>query len=148
MAKNTKSSAYRQVDVDQYTEDSYIEDADDNAVNGTLNENELRSMLANGRSADALKHLIANPVKSKDLATKDQSAVLAVKVLTSFKPAEMEKFIESLADPEVDTLMKYIYKGFQFPADGSSAQLLTWHQKAFNRGGSGSVVRVLTDRKF
>jgi len=47
MAKNTSSSAFRRVDVDQYTEGKYEEDAltDDASVNGP-NDMEIQTMLA------------------------------------------------------------------------------------------------------
>ena len=41
--------------------------------------------------------------------------------------------------------MKYIYRGFEIPSEGSSGNLLTWHEKVFARGGVGSIVRVLSD---
>ena len=46
-----------------------------------------------------------------------------------------------------DLLMKYIYRGFESPSEGSSAQLLFWHEKVFETAGVGSIVRVMTDRK-
>jgi len=46
MAKNTSSSAFRRVDVDQYTEGKYEEDAlTDDGVNGP-NDMEIQAMLA------------------------------------------------------------------------------------------------------
>ena len=46
MAKNTSSSAFRRVDVDQYTEGKYEEDAvTDDGVNGP-NDIEIQTMLA------------------------------------------------------------------------------------------------------
>jgi len=46
MAKNTSSSAFRRVDVDQYTEGKYEEDAlTDDGVNGP-SDVEIQSMLA------------------------------------------------------------------------------------------------------
>ena len=46
MAKNTSSSAFRRVDVDQYTEGKYEEDAlTDDGVNGP-NDAEIQTMLA------------------------------------------------------------------------------------------------------
>jgi len=45
MAKNTSSSAFRRVDVDQYTEGKYEEDAvNDDGVNGP-NDLEIQTML-------------------------------------------------------------------------------------------------------
>jgi actin related protein 2/3 complex subunit 5 len=48
---------------------------------------------------------------------------------------------------QIDLLMKYIYRGFESPSDGSSGHLLLWHEKVFEKGGLGSIVRVLTDKK-
>ncbi len=70
-----------------------------------------------------------------------------IRVLTSFKQQEMEKMVESMEREDLDLLMKYIYKGFEFPQDGSSAILLIWHEKIFNVGGLGTIVRTFTDRK-
>ena len=47
----------------------------------------------------------------------------------STKSADVEAAVKSLDAPTQDILMKYIYRGFEVPAEGSSAQLLTWHQK-------------------
>jgi len=46
-----------------------------------------------------------------------------------------------------DLLMKYIYRGFELPSEGSSPHLLFWHEKIFETSGVGSIIRVLTDRK-
>lgn len=55
-------------------------------------------------------------------------------------------YLES--NEQIDTLMKYIYRGFENPGDGSkSGHLLQWHEKVFNLGGIGCITRVLTDRK-
>ena len=47
----------------------------------------------------------------------------------SFKSSDIEYAVRSLDQNHLDTLMKYIYRGFEFPSEGSSAQLLTWHEK-------------------
>ena len=52
-----------------------------------------------------------------------------MKVMLAFKTAEIESAISSLDSKSQDVLMKYIYRGFEVPSNGSSAQLLTWHQK-------------------
>lgn len=67
--------------------------------------------------------------------------------MLSIKSSQIDDVIQRLDVEQVDTLMKYIYKGFESPTEGSSAHLLVWHEKAFAVGGTGSIVRVLTDNK-
>ena len=52
-----------------------------------------------------------------------------MRVLLSFKSNEIEKAVKSLDTTQADVLMKYIYRGFECPSEGSSAQLLTWHEQ-------------------
>ncbi|CAG5133806.1 unnamed protein product [Candidula unifasciata] len=156
MAKNTGSSKFRKVDVDQYDEDRYEDDIID-AVEEGPNEIEVNNLLQRypfievlditDKYQEALQHVLQNaPVGSKNQAVKDRAANLAVRVLTSFK-GDMDQCIKSLDNRSIDMLMKYIYRGFETPSENSSAVLLTWHQKAFAAGGLGSIMRVLTDRK-
>ena len=63
------------------------------------------------------------------LYLQDRAVQLAVRVMTSFKTNEIDPVIKSLSSKDLDALMKYIYRGFEYPADGSSASLLTWHEK-------------------
>ena len=84
-------------------------------------------------------------------------------VLTRFRATEVEKAVKALSADEVDTLMKYVYRGFQEPTENSCGILLVWHEKvisilfvtdlhlhfsqAFEIGGLGSIVRVMADRR-
>lgn len=68
-------------------------------------------------------------------------------VLLSVSKSQMDQIIASLDKTQLDVLMKYIYRGFERPSEGSSAILLIWHEKVYNVGGVGCIVRVLTDRK-
>lgn len=148
MAKNTSSSAFRRVDVDQYTEGKYEEDAlTDDGVNGP-NDTEIQAMLAHGKNVEALQKVLqCAPVASKNQAVKDKALYTVIRVLLSFKSSDIESAVQTLDQNRLDTLMKYIYRGFEFPSEGSSAQLLTWHEKVVAVGGLGNIVRVLTDRK-
>jgi actin related protein 2/3 complex, subunit 5 len=59
---------------------------------------------------------------------KEKAAQFVVRVLTSFKNAEIESAIKTLSADEVDLLMKYIYKGMELQQDGQTcASLLAWH---------------------
>lgn len=149
MSKNTGSNKFRKVDVDQFDPDKFVEDSVPEETGGQgPSESEVNAFLAQSKNADALMVVLNNsPLNTKNQAVKDRAVQLAIRVMTSFKTNEIEPAIKSLDSRTLDALMKYIYRGFEFPSDGSSASLLTWHEKAFAVGGLGTIVRVLTDRK-
>ncbi|VDI15932.1 actin-related protein 2/3 complex subunit 5-like [Mytilus galloprovincialis] len=148
MSKSGNSRAFRKVDVDQFDEDKYEEQDDENEQISGPNESDVNALLAQGKNSDALKSALKNaPVGSKDQKLKNKAVQLVTRVLTSFKSNEIDSCVKSLDTVTLDLLMKYIYKGFENPSEGSSGALLTWHEKAFASGGLGTVMRVLTDRK-
>lgn len=111
-------------------------------------EAEVNNLLLQKKNAEALKTVLTNaPIMSKNQANKDKAFALIMRVLTAVKATEIEKAVNALDTNSQDVLMKYIYRGFAEPSDGSSAVLLTWHEKVLAVGGLGSIVRVLTDRK-
>lgn len=148
MAKNTGSSAFRRVDVDQFSEEKYEEEAvAEDEANGP-NEADIQRILNEGRNFDALLHALNTaPLSTKNQLVKERVVQTVLKVLLTFKSNEIDVAVKSLDQPQLDLLMKYIYRGFEYPSDGSSAQLLTWHEKVFSVGGLGCIIRVLTDRK-
>uniref|UniRef100_A0A182RUN5 Actin-related protein 2/3 complex subunit 5 n=1 Tax=Anopheles funestus TaxID=62324 RepID=A0A182RUN5_ANOFN len=164
MAKNTSSSAFRKIDVDQYNEDNFKEDDADQASSGMIvpDEAEINSLLnqypfqieplnkvhlRDVALVYALKTVLQNaPLMCKNQQVKDNALSLTLRVLLSIKSSQIDAAIEALDDPELcDVLMKYIYRGFEIPSEGSSGHLLTWHEKVFAKGGVGSIVRVLSD---
>ncbi|XP_053640535.2 actin-related protein 2/3 complex subunit 5-C isoform X1 [Cherax quadricarinatus] len=151
MAKNTFSSEFRNIDVDQYNEDNYKDDdGEPQSPPIGVDEATIVSLMNAGNHADALKLLLANaPVasKGKNEQAKDMALNLVLKVLLSVNKSQMDQIISSLDKTQLDVLMKYIYRGFERPSEGSSAILLIWHEKVYNAGGVGCIVRVLTDRK-
>ena len=62
----------------------------------------------------------------------DRALQCVMRVILSFKSNEIENTVKSLEQTQSDVLMKYIYRGFEFPSDGSSAHLLTWHEQVSN----------------
>ena len=76
---------------------------------------------------------------------RDMAAELMLRSMLSVKSSDIESVVNTLDLDEIDVLMRYIYHGFENPVEGSSAYLLTWHDKACNRAGLGSIVRVLTE---
>ena len=63
----------------------------------------------------------------------DRALQIVIRVLLSFKSSDIDGALRNLDQNQLDTLMKYIYRGFEFPSEGSSAQLLTWHEKVWQQ---------------
>ncbi|KAM3964730.1 LOW QUALITY PROTEIN: actin-related protein 2/3 complex, subunit 5 [Aphomia sociella] len=146
MAKNTSSSAFRKIDIDQYNEDNFKEEEAEQSMPTGPDEGEVSSLL-NQKYNQALQLVLSNaPLGSSNQQVKDSALALTLKVLLAIKSAQIEEAVGNLSRDDVDILMKYIYRGFECPSEGSSGHLLLWHEKAYNIGGSGSIVRVLSDR--
>ncbi|XP_077986685.1 actin-related protein 2/3 complex subunit 5-C-like [Glandiceps talaboti] len=148
MAKSSRSTQFRCVNVDDFDENRFREDEQTDDVAAGPDEAEVTGYLNQKKNIDALHAVLRNPpVGSKNHASKDKAFQLVLRVLSAFKSSEMENGVKQLDKDTLDILMKYLYKGFECPTDNSSAILLTWHEKAVSSGGLGSIVRVLTDRK-
>ncbi|XP_063233969.1 actin-related protein 2/3 complex subunit 5-B [Bacillus rossius redtenbacheri] len=150
MAKNTSSSAFRKIDVDQYNEDNYREEevAELQSPPAGPDESEVIGLMNQGKHIEALKIVLRNaPLGSKNQQVKDGALGLTLRVLLAIKSSQVEEAVGALDREQVDVLMKYVYRGFESPSEGSSGHLLVWHEKAYAVGGVGSIVRVLTDTK-
>ncbi|CAH0557686.1 unnamed protein product [Brassicogethes aeneus] len=148
MAKNTSSSAFRKIDIDQYNEDNFKEDETDQGGPQGPDETEVNNLLKSGQHAEALKTVLSNaPLGSKSVQVKENAVNLTLRVMLSIKPSQIEEAVNSLNMDLIDVLMKYVYKGFEYPSEGSSGHLLLWHEKIYNIGGVGCIVRVLSDSR-
>merc|ERR1712122_195808 len=118
MSKNTSSSAFRKIDVDQFDEANFKDDegpAQDSGFAG-VSESEIANLLQQGKADEALKVLLASaPVGSKNQADKDAAFQLVLRVLLSVKQNQVEKIVGQLDNDQKDLLMKYIYRGFETP---------------------------------
>ncbi|VEL10284.1 unnamed protein product [Protopolystoma xenopodis] len=148
MAKNTNDTRFRKVDVDQFTESAFQDDQTDENSIPAIAESHINSLLANNRNNDALLFVLQNaPINSKDKAVKDAAARIMMKILSSYKLTQIDEAIATLNEEQIDLLMKYIYRGFDSLKDANSLTLLNWHEKVFQRGNLGCIIRVMTDRK-
>ncbi|KAM7316924.1 actin-related protein 2/3 complex subunit 5-like protein [Chionomys nivalis] len=150
MARNTLSSRFRRVDIDEFDENKFVDEQEEAAAAGEPGPDpgEVDGLLRQGDMLRAFHAALRNsPINTKNQAVKDRAQGVVLKVLTNFKSSEIEQAVQSLDRNGIDLLMKYIYKGFEKPTENSSAVLLQWHEKALAVGGLGSIIRVLTARK-
>uniref|UniRef100_T1IVN3 Actin-related protein 2/3 complex subunit 5 n=1 Tax=Strigamia maritima TaxID=126957 RepID=T1IVN3_STRMM len=147
MAKNTSNSAFRKIDIDQYDEENYKDEDQNDPQSPPVgpDENEINSLLTQYPLTNIPSK--SAPMGSKNQVLKDAALNTVLRVLLSIKTNQMDEVISSLDKELIDILMKYIYRGFENPSEGSSGHLLTWHEKTFAIAGVGSIVRVLTDKK-
>ena len=135
------SNGFRKIDIDQYGDNVFSDDVNSLEPPSPTDETEIKRLLESGKKAEAVRSLLScSPFNQ---VNRD----LMLQLLMSVKSSEMDRVIEGLEPELIDRLMKYIYKGFETPSEGSSGHLLIWHDKVFAVGGVGSVVRVITDKK-
>ena len=154
MATNTNSNVFRTLDVDKYSEDIYKDEQDVAETPGTVKEvgdiadTLVESLLAEGKAGEALSRVLTTTglgIKNKE--TREANLGAAMRVMMSIKTSQIEGAVAELDNENRDILMKIIYRGFENPSEGSSGQLLVWHEKVFAVSGVGSIVRVMTDKK-
>nr|ADD38802.1 Actin-related protein 2/3 complex subunit 5-like protein [Lepeophtheirus salmonis] len=150
MSVNTSSYTFRRVDVDQFNEDNFHDETENgtninnnNCDSNTNIESDVQNFLNSNKTLDALKLILqTSPVSSSD-----PLMPLLMRTLLSVKQTQVDGIVKELDTDQRDVLMRYIYKGFEIPSEGSSGHLLIWHEKIYDISGVGSIVRVLTDRK-
>jgi actin related protein 2/3 complex subunit 5 len=105
-------------------------------------------IISRGSCTEALAKALESPIPigSDDTSLKDLSRSIILEALTAFKSSEIPSGLQSLESSQLDLLLKYVYKGFEFSFNNSST-LLVWHEKLLEVTGIGGIVRVLTDMK-
>ncbi|XP_076626665.1 actin-related protein 2/3 complex, subunit 5 [Colletes latitarsis] len=147
---DSSASAFRKIDVDQYSDNNFKEEDADGGLGGPTgpDENEVLTLLSQGKNCEALISVLKSaPLECKNQQVKDNARNLTLKVLLSIKSNQMDDCLAQLDRDLVDVLMKYIYRGFEIPTEGSSSHLLIWHEKVYNISGIGSIVRAFSDSK-
>lgn len=150
-AQRKMSTGFRKIDIDQYGDDVFKEEELNSLEPQSpagVDEQEVKRLLQSGKKGEALRSILTSaPINTKNQQAKDRAADLMMQVMMATKSGEIEPAVEKLEPELADILMKYIYRGFESPSEGSSAHLLLWHEKVFAIAGVGSIVRVLTDKK-
>ncbi|KRZ54264.1 Ubiquitin fusion degradation protein 1 -like protein [Trichinella nativa] len=145
MAKNTLNTSFRNIDVDVQNEEIFGDEADVETAYVGPNESAINNLLHNNRLSEALQACLKNPpFRSKSQESKDKCTQLVIRVLCSFKQSDVQKAVNNLDVDQLDILMKYIYKGFEFGQDGSSPALLFWHKIVFGKAGDGAIMRAVS----
>ncbi|KAG8512845.1 Actin-related protein 2/3 complex subunit 5-like protein, partial [Galemys pyrenaicus] len=162
MARNTLSSRFRRVDIDEFDENKFVDEQEEAAaaatepgpdpseVDGLLRQYPSPKGHASGLSRSLAELSRQHQESGCEGKGRLEAAVLVaeraqgvvLKVLTNFKSSEIEQAVQSLDRNGIDLLMKYIYKGFEKPTENSSAVLLQWHEKKRLRGPTALVVTV------
>ncbi|EGC28986.1 p16-arc [Dictyostelium purpureum] len=109
-------------------------------------EKEVTKALNMGKPQDALAVALADPpIYTKTAAIKDQNATIVLNLLGSFKEKDVETSVESLNDEQLDVLMKYVYRGLA--VGENSAIFFKWHECVLKKGGMGTIIRVISEKK-
>lgn len=156
--------AHRKVDVDEIVgdEDAFLEpDVEGGASLHSLEVMETvgrerveaaRQLLSRGDYGALLATLLQiDPIiQSQDEkleATKVQILSTLFQAISSIRSQDIQTIIQGLAQPQIDLLIRYLYKAMAAPAIYNPAVTLLWHEKVVEVGGVGSIARCLTNRR-
>ncbi|KAJ2996818.1 Apoptosis-inducing factor 2, partial [Globomyces sp. JEL0801] len=135
---NLEQMAHRRVDVDEIIgdEDQYEDDVVQYSVADLENisnvkTQDVRNYLQRGDFVNALARALDQPCYGgaeveplKNIAMQN-----IFQVLSSIRPTDIPQIVGLLNSQQIDTLVKYIYKGLASPAVFNSNILLSWHEK-------------------
>ncbi|KAI8093272.1 actin-related protein 2/3 complex subunit 5 [Halteromyces radiatus] len=151
--------SWRRIDIDQYDEDAYTEDeilADfDTGLspeqiesNAQVRSSDVRNLMTKGDLNSALIRSLEDPPYGRNVDNaKFSSTQTVVDLLNGFRATDIPDTIKNLSSDQRDVLMKYLYAGMAKPEVFNSSVLLTWHEKLTEVAGTGSIVRVMTDKR-
>uniref|UniRef100_A0A7S1XSX2 Actin-related protein 2/3 complex subunit 5 n=1 Tax=Phaeomonas parva TaxID=124430 RepID=A0A7S1XSX2_9STRA len=85
------------------------------------------------------------PFATRNQAAKDANAAVVLGALATVSDTAIPGVVDGLSEAQVDILTKYVYKGLESGENAGS--LFKWHAKLAAKGGLGTIVRAMTDRK-
>eukprot|EP00727_Mastigamoeba_balamuthi_P009203 m51a1_g4905 hypothetical protein (144) ;mRNA; f:164215-164948 len=109
-------------------------------------EQQVTAALNSGKVMTALPAIVENPpVQCKNQALKDRNSEAVLKLLVAIREQQIGQVVQGMTPEQLDGLMKYIYRHLGNPE--VCGHMLKWHEAAFQKGGLGSIVRVLGERR-
>ncbi|KAH9821087.1 actin-related protein 2/3 complex subunit 5 [Melampsora americana] len=156
-------NSYRKIDIDLYDQDALKEEElyehDPRSIEEMCSDaksktQQARSLLSRADVPAVLQLLLTDPPygpPSPELQSA-QSLILStlLDTLSTTRTSDIPSILSSLNSDQLDWLMKYIYKAMSLitiDPNTPSAVLLNWHEKLTELSGTGSIVRVMTDRR-
>ncbi|EOR03971.1 Actin-related protein 2/3 complex subunit 5 [Wallemia ichthyophaga EXF-994] len=150
---------FRNIDIDaienEFYNDQDLAEVDDrNPEETTAHFNSLQShstsLLNSHQTSQALALLLDSPpFGPTQNSAKSINTNSIIQILSSTRTNDIEGALKDLQPHHHDNLMKYIYKSMSLPiADSSGNVFLSWHEKLTQVAGTGSIVRVMTDRRL
>ncbi|KAJ3265094.1 hypothetical protein HDU77_006528 [Chytriomyces hyalinus] len=110
--------------------------------------NFVRAAISRGAFVDAVSKALEDPAVGKDPQNcKDLNLQVVMEALSAPRANEVSLVVQQLAPFQLDTLIKFVYRGMAHPDLYSASMLLGWHEKITEVTGLGSIVRVMTDRQ-
>eukprot|EP01092_Planopodium_desertum_P013596 TRINITY_DN66363_c0_g1_i1.p1 TRINITY_DN66363_c0_g1~~TRINITY_DN66363_c0_g1_i1.p1 ORF type:complete len:126 (+),score=26.33 TRINITY_DN66363_c0_g1_i1:42-419(+) len=107
---------------------------------------EIEKFANSGRHVDAIKTACDKaPLRAKEQSVKDSFSKVVSSVLNEVKEPDIPKIVGALSADQNDTLVKFIYKALE--TTENSVTLLKWHAEATKKGGIGSIVRAISERR-
>ncbi|KAJ3305007.1 hypothetical protein HDV03_002089 [Kappamyces sp. JEL0829] len=154
---NYRMAIDRKVDVDEIIgdEDAFEEEV---AVAPDVLENVARQRMESAKQALSRGDIglsIKTLCQNDPLVASPDPGLEAIKTaflgvlfacLSQAKSNDIPAVVGALSVPEMDVLMRYLYKAMASPASYTPSVLLAWHEKVVEAAGVGCIARSLTAR--
>eukprot|EP00030_Apusomonadida_sp_AF-17_P005806 a676290_1665.p2 GENE.a676290_1665~~a676290_1665.p2 ORF type:complete len:170 (+),score=71.95 a676290_1665:37-510(+) len=141
---------YRQINVDQWEEDLYVEAETMSSADATAAiarfETEVNNAVNRNDFAGALRTALNNPpsLQTNEEPLKKRAAEAVYRCLSGVKDADIEGMVNGLDQPSQDLLMGFVYRCMSLGQDGG--KLLKFHAAIVKAAGIACIVRAMANR--
>eukprot|EP01083_Nonionella_stella_P091723 256477_1 len=107
---------------------------------------EMESCIRSNNIRSAMRVIVEQaPAGCKNESLRARFSEKAVEVLFAIPDDQIAGYVSDMQPDEVDTLLKYVYKGFE--SGTNSKGMLSFHKACTERNGLGGIVRAFTDKR-